>query len=177
MKKLYLLYVIILGIILNAHALVFSNKFYNIISCAILVQNTCSYFLETHNTLSTADFRTILGNIFSVNGSVNFYMFHGGTNFGYMNGANILGKGPVPSCHEYFTLKGTIRQDFLIFMGGWFMWRHCKAMVCTEHSCNPTVTPKRFSSTPVPFPTHFYQLLCTRNAILIILISFQVGLK
>jgi hypothetical protein len=47
---------------------------------------------ETHNTLSTADFRTILGNIFAVNGSVNFYMFHGGTNFGYMNGGNILGK-------------------------------------------------------------------------------------
>lgn len=38
-------------------------------------------------------FRTILGNIFSVNGSVNFYMFHGGTNFGYMNGGNILGFG------------------------------------------------------------------------------------
>ena len=35
--------------------------------------------------------RLILGNIFNANGSVNFYMFHGGTNFGFMNGANILG--------------------------------------------------------------------------------------
>ena len=35
--------------------------------------------------------RLILGNIFAANGSVNFYMFHGGTNFGFMNGANILG--------------------------------------------------------------------------------------
>ena len=35
--------------------------------------------------------RIILGNIFAANGSVNFYMFHGGTNFGFMNGANILG--------------------------------------------------------------------------------------
>ena len=35
--------------------------------------------------------RLILGNIFGVNGSVNFYMFHGGTNFAFMNGANILG--------------------------------------------------------------------------------------
>ena len=35
--------------------------------------------------------RIILGNIFGANGSVNFYMFHGGTNFGFMNGANILG--------------------------------------------------------------------------------------
>ncbi len=106
------------------------------------------YFLETHNTLSTADFRTILGNIFSVNGSVNFYMVHGGTNFGYMNGANILGKGPVPSCHEYFTLKGTIRQDFLIFVGGWFMWRYGNAKACTEYSCNPTVTPKKIHFHP-----------------------------
>ena len=31
-----------------------------------------------------------MGNIFLYNASVNFYMFHGGTNFGYMNGGNIL---------------------------------------------------------------------------------------
>ena len=49
------------------------------------------WFEPSHNTLSEENFRVILGNIFSVNGSVNFYMFHGGTNFGYMNGANILG--------------------------------------------------------------------------------------
>jgi Glycosyl hydrolases family 35 len=46
------------------------------------------------------DFTTILGNIFAVNGSVNFYMFHGGTNFGYMNGANILGTGRTPLLHS-----------------------------------------------------------------------------
>jgi hypothetical protein len=49
------------------------------------------WFEENHNTLSETDFRDILGNIFAANGSVNFYMFHGGTNFGFMNGANILG--------------------------------------------------------------------------------------
>ena len=31
-----------------------------------------------------------MGNIFNYRGSVNFYMFHGGTNFGYMNGANVI---------------------------------------------------------------------------------------
>ena len=42
--------------------------------------------------------RIILGNIFGANGSVNFYMFHGGTNFGFMNGANILGyNGQYPT--------------------------------------------------------------------------------
>lgn len=49
------------------------------------------WFEPNHNTLSVEDFKTILGNIFNANGSVNFYMFHGGTNFAFMNGANILG--------------------------------------------------------------------------------------
>ena len=35
-----------------------------------------------------SDFTQILNTIFNYNGSVNFYMFHGGTNFGFMNGAN-----------------------------------------------------------------------------------------
>ena len=37
-----------------------------------------------------SDFTTILQNIFDYQGSVNFYMFHGGTNWGFMNGANIV---------------------------------------------------------------------------------------
>ena len=32
--------------------------------------------------------------IFSRNSSVNFYMFHGGTNWGFMNGANVLDRLP-----------------------------------------------------------------------------------
>ncbi len=35
-----------------------------------------------------SEFSSILSNIFNYRGSVNFYMFHGGTNFGFMNGAN-----------------------------------------------------------------------------------------
>ena len=35
-----------------------------------------------------SDFTGVLSNIFKYNASVNFYMFHGGTNFGFMNGAN-----------------------------------------------------------------------------------------
>jgi len=49
------------------------------------------WFEPNHNILSEEDFRDILGNIFNANASVNFYMFHGGTNFAFMNGANILG--------------------------------------------------------------------------------------
>ena len=32
--------------------------------------------------------------IFDYEGSVNFYMFHGGTNFGFMNGGNVLDVWP-----------------------------------------------------------------------------------
>jgi len=49
------------------------------------------WFELNHNILSEKDFREILGNIFNANASVNFFMFHGGTNFAFMNGANILG--------------------------------------------------------------------------------------
>ncbi|KAF4523251.1 hypothetical protein B566_EDAN006874 [Ephemera danica] len=37
-----------------------------------------------------AEFAEYLSVIFSYNGSVNFYMFHGGTSFGFMNGANVF---------------------------------------------------------------------------------------
>ncbi|KAK9723413.1 Glycosyl hydrolases family 35 [Popillia japonica] len=42
-----------------------------------------------HNTRSNEDFAEVLENIVSFPSSVNFYMFHGGTNWGFMNGANI----------------------------------------------------------------------------------------
>ena len=44
----------------------------------------CAFFVH----FLLADFTQILNTIFNYNGSVNFYMFHGGTNFGFMNGAN-----------------------------------------------------------------------------------------
>ena len=49
------------------------------------------YWGIEHQTWSPADFRKELSNILSfgeTGGSVNYYMFHGGTNFGWMNGAN-----------------------------------------------------------------------------------------
>jgi len=43
---------------------------------------------EEHHTRSAEDAAHVLDEILSLNGSVNFYMFHGGTNFGFYNGAN-----------------------------------------------------------------------------------------
>ena len=47
-----------------------------------------SRFEPIHNILNLEEFEQILLNIFNYKASVNFYMFHGGTNFGFMNGAN-----------------------------------------------------------------------------------------
>jgi hypothetical protein len=40
---------------------------------------------------------------------------------------------------------------FPFFMGGWFMWRHCKAMACTETPVTSLSHLKRFTPTPFPF--------------------------
>nr|CAB3249256.1 beta-galactosidase-1-like protein 2 [Phallusia mammillata] len=40
-----------------------------------------------HHTMSLQEYGETLNEIFSYEASVNFYMFHGGTNFGFMNGA------------------------------------------------------------------------------------------
>ncbi|MGG1637425.1 beta-galactosidase [Paenibacillus sp. NRS-1760] len=43
---------------------------------------------EEHHTRPAEDVASVLDEMLSLNGSVNFYMFHGGTNFGFYNGAN-----------------------------------------------------------------------------------------
>lgn len=49
------------------------------------------HWTENHNTVAAASVANTLERILSYPASVNFYMFHGGTNWGFMNGANILG--------------------------------------------------------------------------------------
>ena len=49
------------------------------------------YIVKVHLLIG---FNEILDLIFSRNSSVNFYMFHGGTNWGFMNGANVLDRLP-----------------------------------------------------------------------------------
>ena len=48
-------------------------------------------------------FSNILTDILALGGSVNMYMFHGGTNFGFMNGANTLNEFPfyLPDTTSY----------------------------------------------------------------------------
>nr|XP_023022377.1 beta-galactosidase-1-like protein 2 [Leptinotarsa decemlineata] len=47
------------------------------------------HWTEKHHTRTAEEFGKVLEEILSFGASVNMYMFHGGTNWGFMNGANI----------------------------------------------------------------------------------------
>ncbi|AZN43148.1 glycoside hydrolase family 35 protein [Paenibacillus albus] len=47
---------------------------------------------KAHHTRPAEDAAEVLDQMLQLGASVNFYMFHGGTNFGFYNGANCLGK-------------------------------------------------------------------------------------
>lgn len=55
---------------------------------------------EEHKTRDGEDVAKVLDEMFSMGAGVNFYMFHGGTNFGFMNGAN-HGNGYEPTVTSY----------------------------------------------------------------------------
>ena len=43
---------------------------------------------EAHNKINTRDFLRPFNKLLVMNANINLYMFHGGTNFGFSNGAN-----------------------------------------------------------------------------------------
>jgi len=63
----------------------------------------CGWFdhwFEKHHTRTAKEIADDFEGFFKLNASFNFYMFHGGTNFGFMNGAN-HGKGYEPTVTSY----------------------------------------------------------------------------
>ncbi|RAV19912.1 glycoside hydrolase family 35 protein [Paenibacillus contaminans] len=59
---------------------------------------------EQHHTRDSADVANVLDKMLGAGASVNFYMFHGGTNFGFWNGANCLPKEnfePTITSYDY----------------------------------------------------------------------------
>ncbi|MGN8048880.1 glycoside hydrolase family 35 protein [Curtobacterium sp. 22159] len=57
---------------------------------------------EHHHTTSAADSAADLDVLLAAGGSVNVYMFHGGTNFGFTNGANDKGVyRPITTSYDY----------------------------------------------------------------------------
>lgn len=60
---------------------------------------------EEHHTRPAVEMAEVLDDILKADASVNFYMFHGGTNFGFWNGANHqLGYEPTITSYDYDTL-------------------------------------------------------------------------
>ncbi|AIQ36285.1 beta-galactosidase [Paenibacillus sp. FSL R5-0345] len=63
------------------------------------------HWMKPHNTRPESEVAEALDEMLSLSASVNFYMFHGGTNFGFMNGANLFEKyEPLVTSYDYDTL-------------------------------------------------------------------------
>lgn len=57
---------------------------------------------EKHHTRDAADVAKVLDDMLAADASVNFYMFHGGTNFGFFSGANFPDKlAPTITSYDY----------------------------------------------------------------------------
>uniref|UniRef100_T1JF70 Beta-galactosidase n=1 Tax=Strigamia maritima TaxID=126957 RepID=T1JF70_STRMM len=84
---------------------------------------------ENHNVYAIDFFKESLITILQYNASVNFYMFHGGTNFGFMNGANVdlshnkVRYQPTVTSYDYdaplteaghYTYKYVLIRDFIL---------------------------------------------------------------
>lgn len=63
------------------------------------------HWMEEHQSRPAADVAAVLEDMLKEGASVNFYMFHGGTNFGFYNGANHVQKyEPTVNSYDYDTL-------------------------------------------------------------------------
>ncbi|MBQ8550179.1 MAG: beta-galactosidase [Clostridia bacterium] len=60
-----------------------------------------SHWYEEGHTHKPEAIAAMLDEFFEANGSFNFYMFHGGTNFGFTNGANHMGGTYQPTITSY----------------------------------------------------------------------------
>ncbi|WP_145037765.1 beta-galactosidase [Paenibacillus sp. Y412MC10] len=60
------------------------------------------HWLKPHHTRDAEDAAAVFKEMLDLNASVNFYMFHGGTNFGFYNGANFHEKyEPTLTSYDY----------------------------------------------------------------------------
>ncbi|NUP98995.1 MAG: beta-galactosidase [Armatimonadetes bacterium] len=59
------------------------------------------HFGEPHHARDAADVASVLDRMLELGAAVNFYMFHGGTNFGFMAGANTSGTTYQPDVSSY----------------------------------------------------------------------------
>ncbi|WP_020617105.1 glycoside hydrolase family 35 protein [Paenibacillus daejeonensis] len=63
------------------------------------------HWMDKHHTREAADVAVALDEMLAAGASVNFYMLHGGTNFGYLNGANHVHRyEPTVTSYDYDAL-------------------------------------------------------------------------
>ncbi|CAG0916082.1 unnamed protein product [Notodromas monacha] len=120
------------------------------------------HWLEgAHNTFPIETTLEDLRVIFSRNGSVNFYMFQGGTNFGFLNGANSI----VPTFPNYIPDTTSYDYDGCISESGDYTEKY--EAVCSFMQANtinpPIALPERPLETskmaPVAIPVSSYLTL------------------
>ncbi len=85
------------------------------------------HWYEKHHTRGSGDTAQVYKEMLDLNAGVNFYMFHGGTNFGFLNGANYDGalqptitsydyNCPVSECgdltEKYMEIRKVIEEKF-----------------------------------------------------------------
>lgn len=85
------------------------------------------HWYEEHHTRESGDTAEVFREMLGMGASVNFYMFHGGTNFGFLNGANWEGglqptvtsydyNCPVSECgdltEKYYVIRKTIEEKY-----------------------------------------------------------------
>ncbi|HOJ48328.1 MAG TPA: beta-galactosidase [Bacillota bacterium] len=93
--------------------------------CAEYWNGWFDHWYDKHHTRSGEDAAKTLDDILSMGASVNFYMLHGGTNFGFTNGANCMDRyeptvtsydydAPISECgdltEKYFKVKKVIEK-------------------------------------------------------------------
>ncbi|NOV03814.1 glycoside hydrolase family 35 protein [Paenibacillus planticolens] len=75
------------------------------------------YWGDEHHQRDNDDVVDVLDRILKLGASVNFYMFHGGTNFGFYNGAGFLGKyEPTATSYDYHAMlneSGDITDKYI----------------------------------------------------------------
>ncbi|XP_076346692.1 beta-galactosidase-1-like protein 2 [Tachypleus tridentatus] len=110
------------------------------------------HWTETHNVHPAEAYAEELKNILKLNSSVNIYMFHGGTNFGFLNGANV--KFPHPEI-PYSPTITSYDYDAPLTESGDYTVKYFKTREIIKECCS---SPK-LRNPPLPYESKKMSLL------------------
>jgi len=74
---------------------------YRPLMCTEFWDGNFDHWGEEHHTREPREIAELLDEMLGIGASVNFYMFHGGSNFGFYNGANIVDDVYLPTITSY----------------------------------------------------------------------------